>query len=146
MMAHAFAAHLNVTPWEALLEEVKRSAGRVGWLDVKLSEAPDDEALAPGGEYHHWVLHAERERRHLAQVSKMAIDGGVAERIVAQAEFESQMMARVLLATLMNKELALSDGQVALARSIMRKELLAISSEMDAAETKVIDGEMRNER
>lgn len=143
LMGHALAQQMNTTPWEALLAEVRRSAGEVAWLDGKVSEAPDDDALLssePGVGFAPWVKMRQEARKHLARVAKMAIDGGVAEKLVSQVTSEAQELARVVIFMLQNKDLGLSEEQIALARSILRREMLALAS----GQSKVIDGEVED--
>jgi hypothetical protein len=151
-MGHAIARGLNVSPWEALLSEVRRSAGEVSWLDAKIADAPNDDALLssePGG-FAPWVRMRNEARKHLARVAKMAIDGGVAEKLVAQVQGEAQQLGQMVLAVLMSKDLALTEEQIVHARVILRNEMLAIvgSDERDESGTagpppgsgKVVDG------
>lgn len=135
-MAHEIAGELDVTPWEALLGAVRRAAWKVAWLESRLAEAESDEELMRGGRLYDFVRMQERQEQHLARVAKMAIDGGVAERYVAQVEADGRALVTVLLRTLerlgvLTEEL---DGR---ARGILRQELLAL----DAGG--VIDGEVK---
>lgn len=142
-MGHALARQLNVTPWEALLTEVRRSAGEVAWLDGKVSECPTDDLLLVGtdaGGFAPWVKMREEARKHLARVAKMAIDGGVAEKLVMQVQSEAQELGQMVLRVLMNKDLALTEEQIAHARSILHREMLALA----AGPANVIDGEVRS--
>lgn len=138
LMAHALARKRDTTPWQALLDEVQRCAGAVAWLDWKVGQAPTDDALLsnePGEGFAPWVAMRERERDRLAKVAKMTMDAGVASALVARAEVSGQATARVLMNTL--GALGLSDEQMDLARTVMRRELLAIASEDGAT---VVDG------
>jgi hypothetical protein len=139
-MAHAYARELDVSPWDVLLGEVRRTAGALAWLDGKVGEAEDDEALlrpvAEGG-VREWRVMRDSEREHGSKVSKMAIDAGIAERMVAQAEFEGATVAGVLTRTLERLVAAgLTVELLSVARGIMREELLAL----DAGTT--IEGEL----
>jgi len=140
-MAHRVAGELNVTPWDALLGEVRRTAYRVGWLESKLAEAVEDEDLVRGGRLYEFVRWQERERAQLARVAKMAIDGGVAERIVAQVEADGRALAGVGLRLLDRlADLGLLSGDedtMETARGILRTELLAL----DAIEGELIEEE-----
>jgi hypothetical protein len=136
-MAHEIAGELEVTPWEALLGEVRRAAHRVAWLDAKLATAEEDEDLVRGGRLYEFKRWQDLERQQLARVSKMAIDGGVAERLVAQVGEDAQAIAGVLLRTL--ERLGLDEALDERARGILRQELLAL----DAGG--VVDGEWSEE-
>jgi hypothetical protein len=138
LMAHALARRRDTTPWQALLDEVQRCAGAVAWLDWKVGQAPDDDALLsaePGVGFAPWVAMRERYEDRLAKVAKMTMDAGVASALVARAEVSGQATARVLMNTL--GALGLTEDQMDLARTVMRRELLAIASEEGAT---VIDG------
>lgn len=126
MTGHLLAQSLNVTPWQALLGEVRRSAGSVAFLDLKIASAQTDEELEPGGKLHTWVRLRFKERQHLARVSKMAMDASVDQMIVAQMQLEGETIARVLTSTL--SALGLPEDEMDKARSIMRRQLLALEA------------------
>lgn len=126
LMAHAIARELNVSPWEALLAEVRRASGEVAFYDAKVAQATSDDDLL--GDYSPWVSKWEDARKNLVRVSKVAIDAGVTERFVRQVESDSQRLMGLLIATLQDPELSLSTAQVGVARSILRRELLALGS------------------
>lgn len=151
VVAHDMARALNVTPWEALLGEVRRTAGTVAWLDRKVAEAPDDDALlrvhddvdVDSGEvlrrgYRRWVDMRLEERRHLARVSKMAIDAGVAQQLVNQFALQGETVARLL--TEVTARLGLSAEQEEAADQVLRDVLLKL--EATATESLAIEGEI----
>lgn len=125
-MAHELAGELDVTPWEALLGAVRRAAWKVAWLEQKIAEATDDEELVGQGRLAPFVRMQERQEQHLARVAKMAIDGGVAERYVAQVEQDGRAIGGVLLRTL--ERLGLEEALGERARGILRQELLALDA------------------
>ena len=146
IVGHAFARALDVTPWEGLLLAVRIAAGRVAFCEVKLSEAYSDHQLEPpqdsygasgrvgenengqpGQNLHYWVKQAELWHDKLARVSKLAIDAGVAERLVRQLELEAQLMLRATNITL--EELGLNDEDRQRALGIMSRTLLALEAE-----------------
>lgn len=103
LMAHAYAQELDVTPWQALLSQVRLLANQVEWLRLRVIEAENIRgaaAIRPGGSDFDWVLMLEARGERLAKVSKMAIDAGVAERLVKQIELEAESMFRAALAGL----------------------------------------------
>jgi hypothetical protein len=67
----------------------------------------------------------------------MALDAGVAERLVAQVELEGQKIANIIMTTL--NALHLSDDQWDVARSMLRRQLLAQNSEQMELEGEVIN-------
>lgn len=142
-MARSIADELNVSPWDALLTEVRRSAGRCAWLDQRLADAAerddsrreleravsddgtpsdDDGGLPPG--LRALLRESRAERRHLAVVAKGAIDAGVAERLVRQVELEGQLVAAALVAGLDALNLTADQRSAALAAA--HQKLLAI--------------------
>jgi len=127
IVAHAFARALEITPWEGLLWAVKIAAGRLSFCEAKLATARDDADLQPGGVLYDWVKTAELWHEKLARVSKLAIDAGVAERLVRQIELEAQLMLRAT--TLTFDELGLSEHQRELGLGIMSRNLLALEAE-----------------
>lgn len=151
-MAHALAQALNVTPWEALLGEVRRTAGTVAWLDRKIAEAPDDDSLLQTSNekdpvtgqlrvgYRKWYDMRLEERRHLARVSKMAIDAGVAQQLVNHFALQGETVARVLTQVL--GQLGLSDDQEERADQILRQTLLQLDADAMEAEGRVLEGEV----
>jgi hypothetical protein len=143
VVAHGFARQLNVTPWEGLLVAVKIAAGRVAWIEAKLAGVREDRQLEPanneaiseagrdqdhqGVNVHYWVRQAELWHDRLARVSKLAIDAGVAERLVRQLELEAQLMLRATNLTL--DELGLDDDTRQRALGIMSRNLLALEAQ-----------------
>lgn len=132
IVAHAFARALEVTPWEALLWAVRLAAGRVAFIEAKLGTAEADDELEPNGRLHHWVRESREERDRLARVSKLAIDAGVAERLVRQIELEAALMLRATTLTL--DELGLGEEDRARALAIMSRNLLALEAEQAGQE------------
>jgi hypothetical protein len=133
-MGHALARPLGVTPWEALLGEVRRSAGEVAWLDYKVGTAASDDDLAPGGSHHYWDQRRLVARQHMARVSKLALDAGVAEALVAQVQRDVEPL-RLVLERVIGR-LGLNEDESDRVRGMIRTELLAL----DASDT--IEGEV----
>lgn len=150
-MAHQIARALNVSPWEALLGEVRRTAGEVAWLDWKVAQAPDDDALldmtrpsvdretgeVTAGGYGRWVDMRAKQRQHLARVSKMALDAGVAQQLVQQFALQGEAVSAMMLRVL--GQLGLDDDGMVHATSLLRGELLALEATLSAE--RVIEGE-----
>lgn len=142
VVAHAFARALDVTPWEGLLLAVKIAAGKVAFCEHKLSEAVEDRQLEPprenaiseagrtqdaqGTNLNYWVKQSELWHDRLARVSKLAIDAGVAERLVRQLELEAQLMLRATSMTF--DELGLGDDIRERALGIMSRTLLQLEA------------------
>lgn len=156
LMAHRFGQELDCSPWEGLLRAVRIAAGKSAYCEFVLGQATDDLELEGrfgrseegillhpdtgeplgGGEMRNlswWVDKSEVWSDRLARYSKMAVDAGVAERLVAQVEAEGAAIGRVLEAVI--DELG-DDAPIELVgrlRARMRRELLAIESEETAA-------------
>jgi hypothetical protein len=102
----------DVEPHTALLEELHRTAGHVGWLSLVVRELEQGELHGPVGgaqggipehKPHVWVQMYAAERRHLAAVAKTCIDVGIEERRVRVVEQWGEGIAaytRALLARL----------------------------------------------
>lgn len=98
------AAELDVTPWEALLKSVRLAAGRSAWVDEQLRIAVKESTTGPNdGEepavdprIRFWLPESRKERTLLARFAKAAIDAGVAERQIRNAELEGQIIAQVI--------------------------------------------------
>jgi hypothetical protein len=130
----------DISPTDALLEEVRYSAGHVAWLRemVQSFEAGDlvwgktEEVARAGGEFpgtdtthaatpNIWLELYYRERKHLLDVTKAAIAVGIEERRVRLAEAQGAVVADVIRRIL--ARLSLSDVQSKLVPSVVPEEL-----------------------
>jgi len=143
---------VNVSPEEALLEEVRRSVAMVRWLEERIgtwqyeaSHDPDAKIPHPklGGlprlidetsrgassftDEREWLMLYREERAHAAKVSKMAIDAGLQERMVKIAEDQGVVLATAIRQVL--DALALSPEQIDLVPQVVPGILRAISSD-----------------
>lgn len=102
LMAMAYADEMvGVTPWEALLSQLRLLANQVSWLRQRVYEAEaayGPGGLKPGGEGFDWVLMLEQRGERLAKVAKLCIDAGIAERLVRQVEVEAEAMMKAAVA------------------------------------------------
>lgn len=126
-MAHVIAQALQISPWDALLLAVRRSAAWAAFYEGKLGEVTDDDALRPGGAYYDWVLALERVTDKMARYSKMAVDAGVAQMLVMKARTDGAQIAQVLNAALGAVELTPEQEQRM--RTALREAMQAIESE-----------------
>jgi hypothetical protein len=163
VMAHRFAQELDVTPWEGLLKAVRIAAGKVAYTEWVIGQAKDDLELedrfgrSDDGLLVHpdtgeplgvgqvrrlgwWVSKNELWVDRLARYSKAAIDAGVAEALVRAEQQHAEQVAGVLNAVLAALEGDLSEDQVARARGIMRRELLALADTESGGTGQVIEG------
>lgn len=99
-MVHAFAAFQRITPWEAMLEEVERTAAGLRFLDQKVGSAKTDEDLLPDGELGPWVKMRTDLQAHGLRVFKATMDVGVGRILVEQNRIDGERMAQVLSAGL----------------------------------------------
>lgn len=129
VMAHAYAKELECTPWEALLKVVKIAAGKVAYCQYKIGDADNDEDLEPGGRLFYWVTLEERWVINLAKMAQVAINAGVAERLVRQVELEGQLMVRA--AQLTFEEMGMDDQAIATAMKIMARRVLELESKVN---------------
>jgi hypothetical protein len=123
--ARRYGAERGINPFMALLEEVRRGAGHVAWLGVKVSEAPTDDSLLE--EWAPWLRLYRGEREALRKASETAVRLGLEERVVKVEERRAELVARVLLATL--EALDLPAEVRARAPGVLRQQLLAIEAE-----------------
>lgn len=131
--AKFFGEPINLDPHTALLQEVHRTAGIVGWLEDKLAKLredghPDDEILIQFSKQHGlvpsvWMQLYQQERDRLIHVSTSAIKAGVAERRVQLAEQQGRLIAEILLGFIRDPALGLTPTQLMAAPGIMRKHL-----------------------
>jgi hypothetical protein len=110
---------IEISPADALLQEVHRTAGHVAWLGERIqSLTPDDLVWSTAREVdkratetpgidttqaaveHAWVRLYREERAHLAAVSKAALAAGIEERRVRLAESQGALLAGVIRAVL----------------------------------------------
>lgn len=135
---------VDTNPVDALLDEVKWTAGHVAWLRQQV-QTIEAEALTWGKtktEDHQatefpgintteaaavnvWLDLYQRERKHLVDVCKTAIAAGIAERQVRLAERQGAMLAQVIKAIL--DDLGLTPEQSKRAPEIAARHLRAVA-------------------
>ena len=145
-----YGSPIDVEPHDALLEEVRRTAGHVAWLSGVVTELLHEgdgysesinedgkrvlrsrsglKQMDTSGKFEKpsvWVEMYLEERRMLAPVCKMALDAGVAERQVRVAEAQGELLAGVIKAIL--GDLGLDKEQQTDAPAIVRRHLLALA-------------------
>jgi len=136
---------VETTPTEALLEEVKWTAGHVQWLRERVQEVEQD-ALVWGRKQEKtvtgedadgepipaiertdaagpsiWYELYTRERTHLVRVCAEAIKAGVEERRVRLAESQGELVAQVIRAIL--ADLGLTSEQETLVATVVPRHL-----------------------
>lgn len=135
---------LDVSPTEALLDEVRYTAGHVAWLreQVQSLEAGDlvwgmtEQAEKTATEFEGtdttfgarpsvWLELYYRERKHLVDVTKAAIVAGIEERRVRLAEQQGALVASVIRAIL--SDLSLTDEQQERVPEVVPRHLRALA-------------------
>ena len=130
----------DISPTDALLEEVRYSAGHVAWLRTRVAEleAADlvwgvtEEAERNATEFagtdvtraatvNMWLELYHRERKHLLDLVKTAISVGIEERRVRLAEAQGSLMNEVIRRIL--GRLSLTPDQSALLPVVVPEEL-----------------------
>lgn len=158
---------INITPEEALLEEVRRSVAMVRWLEERIGAwsfghlnpvDPTDPRVDPDSEYFdpryrvsqpalgglprlteetrmggatftdekEWLDLYRREREHAMRVAKLAIDAGIAKRMVNIAEDQGRMLALAIRHVL--DAMQLTDEQVQLVPQVVPRILREITA------------------
>jgi hypothetical protein len=141
----------DISPTDALLEEVRYTAGHVAWLreQVQALEAGDlvwgmteqverdgseGEAIITGTDTTYgakpnvWLELYYRERKHLLDVTKAAISVGIEERRVRLAEAQGQLVAEVIRRIL--GRLSLNAAQNKLVPVVVPEELRRVAASM----------------
>jgi hypothetical protein len=140
----------KMAPADALLWCVAITAGEVRYLSRKVAELSEDEVLGrpstvvhergegekgyknmrtvTHGEVrpHLWVVERQRAVDRLAKFSKMAIEAGVAERLVALAEFQATALADLFGRVF--EGLKLTPAQQKRAEPLLARELIQLES------------------
>lgn len=136
-----FAGELNVSPWDAILSEVRRAAYRAAWIDERIDlEARRERALMESDgadfekmsdfviatrirseELRQWIKESRAERAHLTKVAADAVRAGLSERYIDSLRAEAQMIAQALTKALDAAEL--SPAQRARASEALRGAL-----------------------
>jgi hypothetical protein len=135
----------DISPTDALLEEVRYTAGHVAWLREKVAELEaadlvwgvteesDQQATEfPGtnvtraAKPNVWLQLYQSERKHLVDVTKAAISAGIEERRVKLAEAQGAVLVGVIRAIL--ADLDLSAVQQARVPEVVPRHLRAVSA------------------
>lgn len=139
MMQHAAAKELNISPWEALLTAMRRSAGLAAFYDSKIALVEADEDLIPGGAAYPWIQGSERAHYNTAKYAKAALDAGVAERLVQAVELEATTMFEFFSAVLVRA--GLPEEWEEKLRVAMRQEAMAIESHDNTLDGELVESD-----
>jgi nucleotide-binding universal stress UspA family protein len=130
----------DITPTDALLEEVRWTAGHVDWLRqriqelekadmtwgvVRVKDGGDDRGTTEQAGPPVWYQLYERERTHLVKVCAAAIGAGIEERRVRLAEQQGALVAEAIRRIL--SRLDLTAAQQLLVGEVVPAELRALA-------------------
>ncbi|MFC8732164.1 hypothetical protein ACFT5B_06880 [Luteimicrobium sp. NPDC057192] len=131
---------VDITPTDALLQEVQWTAGHVQWLrgkvaeleeqdlvwgQTKVKEGGDDRGTTEEAKPSIWYVLYEAERKHLVTVCTAALKAGVEERRVRLAEQQGDLVA--LAITRILAALDLTPDQQARVPEVVPRELRVIA-------------------
>lgn len=135
---------LDVSPGDALLDEVRYTAGHVAWLRERVRELEERDLVwgmteqaektatefkgtdtTYGATPNVWLELYMDERRHLVAVARAAIAAGIEERKVRLAEQQGALVASVIRGIL--SDLKLTPGQRELVGEIVPRRLRALA-------------------
>jgi hypothetical protein len=138
----------DISPTDALLEEVRYTAGHVAWLRGKVAEIKADDLVWGKTEESEknatefsgtdttyaakpnvWLELYMRERKHLLDVTKAAISVGIEERLVRLEEAKGQIVAELIKRIL--ARLDLSDAQRLLSARVIPEEFRRIMANLN---------------
>lgn len=124
-----FGHDVDIDPVTALTQEVRRGAGVVKYLAEKVADLPESELFTQT--VHGMITNPliglyQHERGMLVQAAKIALAAGVAERQVKLAEDQGRLMATLIMAVLLDKELQLTPQQKHDAKAVVRKHLMTM--------------------
>lgn len=137
---------VKINPEEALLEEIRRSVAMVRFLEDAIAKWQFNSGSTPeeglGGlpslvdetskgnasftDEREWLLLYRQEREHAVKVAKMAIDAGIANRLVTIAEDQGRTLALAIRAVL--DALHLTPEQIELVPKVVPGILRAITT------------------
>ena len=142
-----YDGELNVSPWESILTEVRRSGYRSAWIDERIereakaehdleaqahdwddNEKYERTRLAQSRELREWIKLGRDERSHGAQVASSAVRAGLSERYIESVQAEARNIASVLQRALQAAEL--SDEQWLAATAELRVGLAEMGREL----------------
>jgi len=132
-----FGQPINITPEEAIMQELHRTAGIVNWLEGKLNQQSDNAQSDDGITAYHpktgvkqsvWMDMYQNERDRLAQVAKTAASMGIAQRQIQIVEEQGRMLAAVITKLLNHPTLELTPKQRVHAPDIIRQLLMELPS------------------
>lgn len=124
---------IDIDPFEALLQEIRRSAGHVAWLEEKVASLQEHELkqLDMSGKFERpcvWLEMLWKERRQLSSVAADAVRCGIEERMVKVAEVQAAAVVTAIVAVLTDPELGLDAERLDYAKRLAAAKLREISA------------------
>lgn len=131
---------VEITPEQAILDEVHRTAGHVAWLEqqvhaltegelvwntTRVKEGGDDRGVTEEAQPHALLKLYNEERDRLVRVCTAALKAGIEERRVKLAERDGALVAEVIRAIL--EDLKLTSAQWALVSTVVPQRLRALA-------------------
>jgi hypothetical protein len=143
--ASIFGERRPTDPHMALMEEISRTSGIIGWIESHMVEMRDGSGMTEdailtqftkqnGWVEGVWMTLYRQEREHLVRTCTAAIKAGVAERRVQIAEQQGQVIVAMMMAFLHDPDLGLSPQQISAGPGIIRKHMLALPRAEDPVE------------
>lgn len=140
-MVMTFGLPREISPVQAILEEVQRTAGHVAWLGQQVGDLTNQELtrgvtkvqVFPDGSkvtnveaaVNVWVKMYQEERKHLVQVCKAGVEIGLKEIEISIAQRQGELLAQVITAIL--NDMSLTKKQVALIPKVVPRHLQAVA-------------------
>lgn len=129
-----FGAPINITPEEAIIQELHRTAGIVNWLEQKITQVANEQnenaaltqSTKAGQMASVWMDMFQKERDRLATISKTAAGMGIAQRQIQIAEEQGKMLASVIQRLLDHPALQLTPAQRVNAPDVIRELLMSL--------------------
>lgn len=115
-----------INPFRALLNEVARAAGHSAWLGQRLAAEPADTLVWEGSAADRWRSLYVAERRLLLQSAETCVRLGLADRQVALAERQGELITQLLMRVA--DGLNLSESQRAVLPGLLTQELALIET------------------
>lgn len=141
-----FGLKVDTDPHTAVLDELRRSAGMVEWLEAVIkylghdpnSDTSPDDSIGMDRTLHQftnmgikpsvWWDMLLTERKHMVMVARNCADMGIAERQVQLAEDQGKLIAFVIRNFIMDARLGLTPEQQSKVPALLREHLMAIPS------------------
>lgn len=149
-----YEGETNVSPWESILTEVRRSAYRASWVDERVEQEAQAERdlaaqahdwddtekfkrvqLAQSRELREWVRLSREERAHGAQVARAAVSAGLSEKYISSVQQEAKLIAQTLQRALSAANL--TDEQWEAATTELRVALAEVGRELNSRHASV---------